>query len=708
MKNILPLIVVCCTAVLFCAGQQRNNVSLFSNVFPGDTIPAVVIYKIEGDSVRFSSKLRPLRQLAGAPAAFYTYFWDFGDGAFSFEETPVHRYSDAGLYFVRLYATNYFDDGQSPPARPCPVMITRKPQSNIKWTADFFSPTDKNIKLKVNTEDHRPGEDFVVLMGYQNKLIDTLEGTLVLFFNERQYKENLFALSDRRMYKGEQNSSLKEVAASLKQSRLKNELYAGIDENHFRKNRKKNHPGRLEGIADNGLDLDNIAEEQPGDDYYYDNTSSASELLKSLKEKYTESSVVSFKNLQHNQQNFLLMTLKTLPTNALQDSNATITISALLIPKDTKLQPEQFNLDMQIAASHDPNRLLLKPHFVNYRFLGKKKQVTYTVQFENLGKGPAKSITVDVAMPKQMNMATFEIKDMSPKCTWCSTAYNRQSCIDTIRTPEGIRFMFKNIYLPGMQQKLVSNKDSTKGFIEYAINFSRRPKKKKPFYSTASIVFDQNKSIVTNRATTRFLPGLSPGIMAGYDFSLSNGSYSAKGPVKIGFSISPYAPSKPYFQFELFTGLFEKEDNSVMYQAPSQPYDTIHNVIITDTEVITTSKRNFIELVPLHFRYNINNWLGIGAGVIGKVLISETLTSEQKLHAFYETQFGNRDTVISVAKGTKVTNSRSFWDGANIGTFVDIQAGMVRTTGPAIGLRYIRQWRGNINNHFFVYATFRL
>ena len=56
----------------------------------------------EGEGTRFSPVLPALMQKAGARPAYWEYFWEFGDGSFSFEEKPLHRYARAGDYAVLL------------------------------------------------------------------------------------------------------------------------------------------------------------------------------------------------------------------------------------------------------------------------------------------------------------------------------------------------------------------------------------------------------------------------------------------------------------------------------------------------------------------------------------------------------------------------------------------------------------------------------
>jgi hypothetical protein len=61
-----------------------------------------------------SPDLPPLTGLAGAPPPFYEYFWIFGDGSFSREESPIHVYDQAGSYDAYLLATGNYDKGKKP------------------------------------------------------------------------------------------------------------------------------------------------------------------------------------------------------------------------------------------------------------------------------------------------------------------------------------------------------------------------------------------------------------------------------------------------------------------------------------------------------------------------------------------------------------------------------------------------------------------
>src|SRR5690554_8060058 len=72
------------------------------------TRSAPIFYDVMGNQVEFNPQMPPLNQVAGAPKAFYTYYWEFGDGNFSFKEKPKHNYKKKGEYTARLWSTNNY------------------------------------------------------------------------------------------------------------------------------------------------------------------------------------------------------------------------------------------------------------------------------------------------------------------------------------------------------------------------------------------------------------------------------------------------------------------------------------------------------------------------------------------------------------------------------------------------------------------------
>ena len=69
--------------------------------------------RVNEHTVRFTPLLPPQIPMQGAPEPpSYEFFWEFGDGSFSFEEQPEHTYSDPGSYEAVLWATGKYDNGK--------------------------------------------------------------------------------------------------------------------------------------------------------------------------------------------------------------------------------------------------------------------------------------------------------------------------------------------------------------------------------------------------------------------------------------------------------------------------------------------------------------------------------------------------------------------------------------------------------------------
>ena len=198
-------------AILLLALVQLITVTAIAQLTDKD--PAIINFQLKNNQASFSSTLRPLHQLAGAPEAFYSYFWEFGDGKFSFEENPKHVYKDTGLYDARLFATNNYDDGKPPPTRPKPVRVGSKNNTYAVNNNTGFFKQGGAIEMRVNSMP-RADEDMVLIMGYRNEKGNApMNGSMVLFYNEKQFRKNNFDLTDERIYNNEKRSSLSSIVA---------------------------------------------------------------------------------------------------------------------------------------------------------------------------------------------------------------------------------------------------------------------------------------------------------------------------------------------------------------------------------------------------------------------------------------------------------------------------------------------------------------
>jgi hypothetical protein len=651
---------------------MKNYVLLFCIIFickqskaqSTDSIPAQVNMQETGNKISFSSDLRPLRPIAGAPSPFYSWYWEFGDGTFSFEKMPQHVYSDTGNYEVRLYATNNYDDGKPPPTRPRPVRIKNKSFADANGPSGFFKG-EGNIEMKVNRMP-RPGEEMVLLIGYRQSLRKVAGGSLLLMYNEKQFKQDNFALQQIRTHHQEKDLPTDSLWAYLQEQ------------------------------PQDMLAMNGPAEEDETDANPY-RTQQIKSMVTEQMHLFRQSHVWRMEKVPPGAEQFLFVSLQTTP-EMVKDTNAVVSINALFIPDDPSSEPEQYVLELPVVASHDPNRMIMHNRRMNYRFTGKNRTLTYKVQFQNTGKGPASKVDLGIKIPTMLDGGSVSLVDMSPKCILCAKAYERQSCVDTVHTKDSVHFILRNIYLPGVQQDGVNDEDSTKGFIRYTIHFSKKPSKQS-FTSRTAIVFDQNEPVITNPSTGRFKPGLSPGFIAGYT-SQSGTSVSRKAgkkSVTLGGSISPFAPHHQYLQAEAYFSVFNEYE---LFQGRREGGDTT----LTDTTYKVRFRDKYerinvvtLDVVPVQFRYNFNSWIAAGVGVMAALNIS---TSTKHI---LETHLESQDNRVVTGE---LDSKRSWFTGVNPGFFGDIQLGSVRK-GPAVGFRY-QYYLEPSQQRLYMYATWRL
>lgn len=648
-----------------CLGLMGFHVTAQQRPAP-DTIPAVIHVDQQENKATVKAELRPLRQIAGAPEAFYSYYWEFGDGTFSFAAQPEHHYKDTGTYDIRIYATNNYDDGKAPKGKPRRIKVKKTMYAATEQPSSFF-PTSDMLAMKINRMP-KPGEEMVTIVGYRNpSIVGNMSGSLLLFYNEKQFSQKNFALQEERAYNGERAFKVDSALAMAPSDELYVPLAGG--------------PSAMPWI-------DPLRK------------SSITALLAEKKSLFREQHAWRVENLKAGEEKFLFLSLETTP-EMIKDTNAVVTISGMFIPDDPMMPLAQYNLEMQVVASHDPNRMQLKNRRMNYRFVSKQREMSYKVQFQNTGKGPASRVAIGIAVPDMLNGQSLEITDYSPRCLLCDSAYERQSCLDTIVRQDSIFFVFNNIYLKGMQQEGVQDPDSTKGFVKYKVRFGEGKLKKLPFTSQASIVFDKNEPVITNRSRGGFRPGLSPGVIVGYGKGFAKQELPLGIPAgTLGFTISAYSPYKPYFQAELYLGIPQRTETLISTSRDQRDTSIGQGkYIVIGRELHERVSRLSMDVVPVHIRYNVKSWLGVGAGMMASVLVSEK-AEERKLVMARPIPDGPAQQFETLEPGR--SNSFTSWDGA---LFADVNLGMVRA-GPSLGIRLIQYFK-EPQQRLFIYGIWR-
>lgn len=618
---------------------------------------AIIKYEINGNTVNFIPETPALTQIAGAPKAFYTHFWEFGDGNYSRDVTPSHNYTKEGTYEVRLWATNNYDTGKPPTTRPKKVVID-KVTSSAKETASM--ETDFDL---IRNREPIPNEEIVAVLRYKNTKNYPTKGKIYLFYNEQKYKTANFELTDTRTYHGEKP----------------------IEENLFVQTGLFNDTDRFLASADAFIEKR----------LQLQDTTEKTDLLLTLEEAksyYSNWNVLEFDKMQPNEERNIFYTLKTTP-EMLKDTSAIISVRGVYVPDDNYDNHKVKDMEMEIVTSHDPNKMSSNGTFINYRFV-RSRTLKYKIRFQNNGEGPARTIRLETDIPEMLDKSTLHVIDMYPKCEICPEKEVTYSCLDTTLTKDQVIFTFKNIYLPGSEQKNVKVYDSTKGYVKYKIKFSKDFHKKKTKSRTA-IIFDKNEPIITNYSTTRFLPGISVGIKTGYNsFSELNNSES----YFIGATLSPYKSYRFYWQVELLNSFHRYDEKT---QVEERLVDGAQGFRFLERNTTNRSYENTDWEIPVLLRYNVNNYIGLGVGVQGTLSLNE----KQKESVFTEQFEGISPDAPVFNTQESFTSASSSFTNLRTGFLVEATAGFARI-GPSLGARYVINFKRDFN-YLQLYAIWK-
>jgi hypothetical protein len=609
---------------------------------------------VSGSRCKFTPTLPPLKGIPGAPAPFYSYYWEFGDGTFSREERPEHSYAQPGEYNAILYATNNYDDGDPPPSK---TKKKKKPKTavaaagekNVVLTA--FSEGKQAICLQ-NIRQARAKEELPIVLSYANRSRAETGGTLHFFFNEKAFKTRHFDFEEARTHHGEQ------VHAA----------YTAVE-------------------APLGLDWSALALGQQGvgasTPYFVPMpVPGAEKMLSEARRKYREERAWRFERLRPSEVRNLFLTVVGTPS-MLKDTSAFIHLEAIFVPQVAGVEAERYEVELEIVSSHDPNNITVSKNRAGFRRFG-KKTLDYKVRFQNNGEGPASTVQVSVDVPRGLKASSVAPQSWYPVCPICpKDLAQRKPCLDTAIRGDQLIFTFRNIYLPGSRQAGVAEYDSTKGFVRYGIRPDRKMQKR-PFGSHAAIVFDKNPPVQTNTAKTRFRTGISPGLKLAYSFdpdAVDAGYYLA------GISLSPYKSWRIYPQFELMAGRQFEVVGATESSVTKTGNTTVFPINYKVDSVVT---RRVTQRVPVEgaflFRKNLSGWigLGLGGGVRGFQEDSK-VSSERYLTGFLQVQPGAQIEKTSTEKTVlpEVNSSDFTWTPFLL---ADLTLGAVRA-GPNVGIR---------------------
>ena len=640
MKKLLCCFILLSSAMVLAQTKVKDTITRRANIS----------YTQKGNSVTFKPETPPLIPIAGAPKPSYSYLWEMGDGHYSKQAEPKHVYKNKGNYTARLAVTNNYDNGKPPATRPKKVAVNEIADDPYQ---DIASIADQNGFAIQKNCDPIPEQEMVVVVSYQNLENYVTNGKLYLFYNEKQFKNNNFELLDFRTYAGEREVKENTVASVDDLDDTKSYVASAENTSKFKK---------------------------------YKNTTTEEDLEASLKDAHTlynNVSILEFDESNPSETRNVFYTFKTTP-EMIKDTSATVTMRGIFVPNRSFKNHKIKNLEMEIVTSHDPNKMGSNGSLINYRLV-RFKRVKFKTRFQNNGEGPARKIRLETDIPDMFDKKTFQIEGMYPECPICPKDQEPTvSCLDTIIKQKQIIFTFKNIYLPGTEQKNVQEKDSTKGFVRYSMKFNEDFHKVKTKSRTA-IIFDKNEPIITNYAVTRFLPGISIGAKAGYniypDLEKSTSYF-------VGATISPFKSYRFYWQAEWVNALNQYNSAVNIVNTFDTNANGVRRLIRTTT---TTENKNVNWEVPVLIRYNINNYIGIGAGIQANI----NVLSQQNQDIKTETFEGDKENILIGTKTANNTIKNSFTD-FKTGLLFDLTAGFARI-GPSLGARYVMNFEQNFN-----------
>jgi PKD repeat protein len=635
-----------------------------------DTITrkATIAYDQNGNKVILKAETPPLIQVAGAPKANFTYFWEMGDGAFSKKPNPKHTYKKKGEYKVNLAVTNNYDNGKPPQTRPKTVAVNDISDSGFDEIASL--PDSASYKIFANREPV-PDEEMVVVVSYKNPLQYVANGKLYLFYNDKEFKNDNFELMESRTHFGERE--------------VFEDRFACSDE-----------------LNDNSILLASLTSEFIKNTKVSANDENLELTLLESGSLFKKVMILEFDGMDPNETRNAFFTFKTSP-KMIKDTSATVKIRGVYVPDRSYKNHVKKTLEMEIVTSHDPNKMSSNGMFINYRLV-RLKTLNFKTQFQNDGEGPARTIRLETDIPDMFDKKTLKIVDSYPKCPICPKNEEvSYSCLDTIIKQKQIYFTFKNIYVPGSNQKNVTEKDSTKGFVKYTMKLAK-DFHKQTTHSRTAIIFDKNEPVITNYATTRFLPGISIGAKAGYN--LFSDQKNAKS-YFVGATISPYKSYRFYWQSELYYNYFESSfsSQSEIHQTQFNPPIILSNGTVFDTGFEQTSSstktvKNLADVVPISLRYNINNYIGIGVGPQFSVLLSQSteINQNRKVFApnFNTNPVSPGDEIESMSSSTSQTEKIKTFEKMQTSIFGDVTFGFARI-GPSLGIRYYANFEKDFN-----------
>lgn len=380
----------------------------------------------------------------GSKAPYWKYFWEFGDGHFSTDQSPRHVYQRNSTNPIRLHLTPYYSmDKYKVLSGQAKNVKTGTPKvESMRGKLDMQSSSDNGK----NSADIVPGNAYQFVIQVKSPINMTQNGHLYLFYNKE----------------GETGIAPFEKVIDLRP-------YSN----------GKSIPNAQQSISDNAV-----------------------KRLRMYANSYRDMiGFEVFKMMEDEQRNFFFTIKAKQELDEFQDKDIHLRMRAVWLPagKNSEQHIETMEYKMEVLAIHDPNRLFADKN-VQYFRKNNPAKMDYTLQFQNEEKGTVNKVKVEVDMGKGIDVSSAniyktDIKNYPP----CNGDTNRP-CYEVLLPKDHksgqFTIVYHNLGLEGKgSTKLFESKKATKAKTKFTIYGS--PKKEATSDAQASIYFDNVPAVKT-------------------------------------------------------------------------------------------------------------------------------------------------------------------------------------------------------------------
>ncbi|MCB0375948.1 MAG: PKD domain-containing protein, partial [Sinomicrobium sp.] len=299
---------------------------------------------------------------ATKPAVWGNYFWEFGDGHYSFDSLATHHYAADGIYNVQLFLTPYYSFSaprsyersfsvEASDGRP-PVYSMNNQLVNVFSTAGAYLV---------------PGHDMQFVLHYKAPAAQAVEAGYVLLFYNNKAEKNHFKINFNPLgYVGERLYYQEEA----------------LGDDFF-------------GLPTEALPAEGLA------------------LAKELFNQHDEVRIFKVTKLHPGEERRLFCTMTSdLRLENHQDKNRDISISTLWLPEGVRFdKKQQLHVQtMEILKVHDPNSIRVQKKNAYFR-PQHRTLLNYKVSFQNNAPGVVEDVVVRIPIPGELNISTVKIRE---------------------------------------------------------------------------------------------------------------------------------------------------------------------------------------------------------------------------------------------------------------------------------------------------------